>query len=384
MTQPHDVRIARARRGRIRTCLAAALLLGSAACKPGASQPVLDFGPVPADATWDTLTADINQAPYTNLTVVIGDKTGILYSYSKGSADLDRNLVIWSASKWVTSTMLLRLVDEGTLQLSDHPQPTIDWWVAGLKPNRLDLTLEQLLSFTSGMKDPSMLMACEFRPLTPYEDCAKDIYNNGLDFAPGTTYYYGGAHMHIAGLMAMKKLGVASFNDVFLRFKRDTGLFPQSGSAFKTPSTINPMPSGGLNTSAREYAEFLRQHLNRSLLSQTSYAKMYADHTAAPQVTISYSPVRDAYKDAEAVSQDWHYGLGVWLECPQAAWSASCAQNTIYSSAGAQGFYPYIDPAHGYYGVVATDESNPAQTAVKLMQPLRPLIESLVAKAHGG
>lgn len=34
------------------------------------------------------------------------------------------------------------------------------------------------------------------------EQCAKSIYNESMEYYPGTNYYYGGNHMTIAGLMA--------------------------------------------------------------------------------------------------------------------------------------------------------------------------------------
>eukprot|EP00808_Paulinella_micropora_P027681 g59105.t1 len=57
---------------------------------------------------------------------------------------------------------------------------------------------------------------------------------------------------------------------------------------------------------------------------------------------------------------DWHYGLGCWLECESAEWTAAenpiCGpggSEQVISSLGAWGFYPFWAISAGYYGVLA-------------------------------
>lgn len=330
----------------------------------------------------------LDQNEYQDFALIIGDRDGNIWTYEKG-VSVSENMIIWSASKWVTSTIMLDLVDEGKMRLESRPQEFISWWGDFGFPQRREMTLQQLLAFTSGFKDEERFIArCTFRPRIDFLDCAKRIFlnnpwsgsgddNGGVEFRPGTTYSYGGKHMHIAGLIAMEALRVPTWHDVFDRYRKKTGLFPGSESRFKDISEKNPMPSGGLHTTALEYAEFLRRHLKGDIVSASSRAKLYQDHTPEGRVRIEYSPIRDEYHKI-GVSEDWHYGLGLWIECPQSNWSAECGRAPIYSSPGAKGFYPWIDFEKGYFGVLATKKYDAATTSVKLVRPVRSLVEQVV------
>jgi len=54
------------------------------------------------------------------------------------------------------------------------------------------------------------------------------------------------------------------------------------------------------------------------------------------------------------VAAGWRYALGCWRECLGGAYVPSCEGPGVLSSPGAFGFYPWLDAARGYWGVVAT------------------------------
>ena len=50
----------------------------------------------------------------------------------------------------------------------------------------------------------------------------------------------------------------------------------------------------------------------------------------------------------------WHYGLGVWLQCRSAAWDeAACGgENATLVGASGTGFFPWVNRRHGYFGLI--------------------------------
>ena len=52
-----------------------------------------------------------------------------------------------------------------------------------------------------------------------------------------------------------------------------------------------------------------------------------------------------------SLGEDWHYGMGVWLECAQPV--SNCSEAGRYSSAGAFGGSPFIDFQQQVFGILA-------------------------------
>jgi len=103
-------------------------------------------------------------------------------------------------------------------------------------------------------------------------------------------------------------------------------------------SFSQPQPAGGVRTSARDYAVFLRKLLNKQL----KMGSLLGHHPVCtnPQTcpTATYTPI---------ATENWHYSIGHWVEDDPARGDGA------FSSAGAFGFYPWIDASRSYYGVVA-------------------------------
>jgi hypothetical protein len=210
------------------------------------------------------------------------------------------------------------------------------------------MTLAQLLSFTSGLTvEPTCLdLPGTFLgvPIPNYfQTCVTNIANDnaGNGITPGQQYYYASTHLQVAGLMAVKARGVATWQDVFAEFKTQTGLF--TTAAYDLPSSSNPRLAGGMHWTGEEYMAFLKALKNGSLLNSASMSQLLTDHTAS--ATIVYSP------PLAALGEDWHYGFGLWHECQSATFN--CTAGTRVSSPGAYGAYPFWDRSKGYIGIVA-------------------------------
>jgi len=319
---------------------------------------------VPKNDEWDVVTEIFENFDRIRAgTIIVGstDDGGMDYIYNKGDADEDTVHMSASATKLMTSTTVLRLVEEGLLSLNDTPGMYIPWWTTDPEDPRTNITLAQLLSFTSGFH--LGFPTCNVNPLVEFEPCAIELYENpdSLMFPPGTTYYYDNMNMRFAGLMAVYRVGASTWQEVYNEYI----LSPLDINAtYDWPSTSNPDLGGGLSISAAAYYKVLIGLWNRSLLPTTGVLQE-ADQSG-DDVHYEHRPV--------GTSWDFHYGFGGWRECFKEEWDGECAQHISLSSLGANGFYPLID-RKGYYFVLGTTANGILDVTYDLLLEIRPLIE---------
>lgn len=265
---------------------------------------------------------------------------GRQYTFNRGASTLQTSYESASTSKLVTAVIILRLVEQGYLNLSDRPQDRIGTWPIGSSDSLYSMTLAQLLSFTSGLTAEPL---CLNSGIADFETCVTNIANAnaGNGITPGQQFYYASTHLQVAGLMAIKARGFATWQDIFAEFKTQTGLFPTA--AYDLPSSFNPRLAGGMHWTGGEYLAFLKALKAGSLLNAASMSQLLADHTAS--ATIVYSPT------VTGLGEDWHYGFGLWHECQSATFN--CTAGSRVSSPGAYGAYPFWDRGKGYTGIVA-------------------------------
>ena len=286
----------------------------------------------------------------TDFTLMLESADGRTYSVSTGASTSATSYESASTSKLVTAVVILSLVDQGTttLTLDSKPQDLISFWTPMVGTPASKVTLRHLLSFTSGfMTEPDpvspALLGCLDRQIQIFEDCVQQIYNTNKDnnIEPGGQFYYSSTHLQIAGLMAINAGGYPSWTKVFDDFKLRTGLF--SHSTYDLPSATNPRLAGGMHWTGEDYLEFLRTLYKGQLLSDNMRKELWASQRGS--ATVESSPVRDA------LSEDWPYALGNWVECANS--SSNCVPTGRNSGPGAYGAYPFIDVKKGYFGILA-------------------------------
>ncbi|ADM10699.1 hypothetical protein PB2503_13309 [Parvularcula bermudensis HTCC2503] len=312
----------------------------------------------------------IEAAPMRDVAVIIGSPEGRLFSYEKGKARLSAPYRSASAAKLLSALTLYRLVEDGTLSLSDSPQRYLPYWTDAPSDPRSQVTLEQLLSFTSGFNARPGARGCIRRKETTLAACARRFYEEGLSTSPGEAFSYGPAHLQIAAAMAEAATG-KPFRQLFL----DTLIRPQGLSAatdFVSPSGRNPRASGGAVVTGEDYERLLRALLAGDLIEDI-------DRFIAPRTLGAVT----AYSPAAGAAPGWAYALGAWTECDAPAFTRNCAEAVTLSSPGAFGFVPWIDFGHGYYGLILMEKlivgfRPAALAAVELEQSLQPLAEDLV------
>ena len=310
---------------------------GGGTGSPPAPGPVCSTAQLEADM--DTLLA--LTASEVDFSYTLERADGRRYSFSRGVSTLQTSYESASTSKMVTAVMILRLVEQGYLNLTDRPQDHLAAavWPIANTDSLYSIALSDLLSFTSGLTTSPL---CIDFGLANFEACVTNIAasNASNGNTPGQQFFYTNTHLQVAGLMAVKARGAASWQDVFAEFKTQTGLFPTA--TYDLPSASNPRLAGGMHWTGEEYMAFLKALRNGSLLNTTSMNNLLADHTAA--VTIVYSPT------IAGLGEDWHYGFGLWHECQSAAYN--CTAGSRVSSPGAYGAYPFWDRSNDYFGIV--------------------------------
>lgn len=289
----------------------------------------------------ETMTARLSAQPTdADFTYLIERADGRRFEFSRGSSTTDTSYESASTAKWVTATIILTLVDRGYLKLTDRPQDRIAGWPIRPEDPLYSMTLAQLLSFTSGLNDEP---ACLALAGANFETCAKTAasLNSGRGIIPGRQFYYSASHLQVAGLMAIKARGVASWQEIFSEFQARTSLL--AGSRYDIPSATNPQLAGGLRWTGMEYLAFLRAYEKGLILSASLRGQALSDQTI--NATMAFSP---AY---EALGEAWHYGFGLWHECRDSEFT--CAPGARVSSGGSYGAYPFIDRENGYLGILA-------------------------------
>jgi len=348
-------------------------------------------------------------------TLVAGDaRRGALLQYEgSSSVQVENGIPIASATKWLTSTLLLRLVQDKVLDLDDRVSRWLPAWsvgafdgathhtlslhthvrlLAGIATGddrdgqhdmRQLVTLRHLLSMTSGIEQG--VSACDWAMrgsgaapsgLAPLSACVIRIASNSPQLVtsmPGTVLNYEGFNLEIAGAMA-ESATHQSFSMLFSRLVQPRLKAPAVYVAAQ--SHYGPMASG-LIISTGDYAARLLPFILRpagALLSNASLRSMqYNASGAAVNATLSPAPEFAGFR----------YGLGVWLE----------ENGTIASSMGAGGFYPRIHIESGAYVVLvpgaALQRELPYAIAsgslmvrsVQLMKSLWPALLRAIAEA---
>jgi len=323
------------------------LLLALGGCS-GADDPVEDAGTPDAQdcsaleqkisAELDVAAQDPNIVGTPDFTLLLESQDGRAYTHSHGNAGPTVVYESASTSKLVSAVIILDLVDQGVLSLETKAHDLLPFWT------ETTVTLRQLLSFTSGFYDEPF---CLNVGGANFETCVESIYTDNAATAPaaGTVYQYSSSHLQVAGLMAIKAKGVASWTEIFNAWKAKTGLFPTA--TYDLPSATNPRLAGGMHWNATEYLGFLRALSAGQILAPATRTQLFANQRGSATLTNSPAWAK--------VQEDWSYGLGNWLECPTAKTLGGfdCGTGHRNSSPGAYGSYPFLDFDHHYVGVLA-------------------------------
>jgi hypothetical protein len=197
--------------------------------------------------------------------------------------------------------------------------------------------VERFKSDLSMIDFPSMSMQSGYTSLD-YSSCVnsatvQDCFNAGNNSkqdanAVGHFYYDGGHFQHYA-----VELGLGPDDNDALSTEFKSVLGQDFAVGFDSPQM-----AGGMKSTPAAYAAFLRKILSGQLALHDQLGAMKICTLPASCPTAQYSP---------AAPYAWDYSYAHWVE------DDPTSGDGAFSSAGAFGFYPWIDASKTYYGIVA-------------------------------
>lgn len=287
------------------------------------------------DAILNDAAASLNLSGYAFVVVRDGET---LYERSFGNINTDTPVQLASATKWMSGTLIMALVDQGAISLDDTTGQWLGW--SGEKAN---ITIRQLFSHTSGITPEAQ--DCIGTPFSTLQACAAQIEALDLVAAPGAEIHYGGNSMHVAGAICEVATGEA-WIDLFQTFvKTPLGLI-----ATEYGSDLNPRIAGGMRSSVNEYSRLMQMMLDNgqfdgmTVLSPASVDAMLANQ--AGDAAIGSIPTT-------ADGRYTGYGIGNWV------FRVDDDGDVVESSSpGLFGFNPWIDRERNYYAIFAVVDLN--------------------------
>ena len=155
---------------------------GETPAPPPQTQPTvreIDFAPIQTAA--EAYQVD-------DVTILIGDGDGVVYSFERGAIDAETRLIIASASKMAFGLLVWTLIETGELSKDSNPQDYIDFWNDVEPGGRSGITLDQLFGFVSGFNNPPDEPACIGESTETLSSCIQNMHDGGIDTMPGEAF----------------------------------------------------------------------------------------------------------------------------------------------------------------------------------------------------
>jgi CubicO group peptidase (beta-lactamase class C family) len=279
----------------------------------------------------------------------------VIYRKSFGKFDGDTIVPIASASKWISATVVMRLVEKGKLSLEDP----ITKYIPSAPPDKAKITLRQLFSFTGGF--PFQNVCMNNHSTMTLEKCVDIILATPLQIPPGTGFIYSGASMMVGGRMAEVAAG-KDWNTIF-----DEEIAKPVGMPNTHYDAMNPRIPGGVRTNMDDYGRLLTMILNngvangQQILQEKTLIEMRTDQSGG--VPIKQSP-NSIFGSVDPDMPKTRYGIGEWLDRMD-----DKGRGIEVSSTGAFGYTPWIDLKYNMAGVLLVEstyqKSTPVYVALK-------------------
>jgi CubicO group peptidase (beta-lactamase class C family) len=265
-----------------------------------------------------------------------------------GEIGAETLLRLGSATKWLSSAVVLRLAEAELLELDGRLGDTLPLFDLHGKG---DVTLRQGFSMTSGLYETAV--DAETAPFVTLAQSADWIAaNTPIVFEPGTQLAYEGDGMQAVGRVAEVAAGADWRALAEQELASPLGL----GSLDYLLFPVNPGVPGGARASAADYQRFLRMVLLGGLaedgaayLEIGTLREWFTDPTLGlPEYDSPWPPYPYPYGERP------DYGFGSWI----LARDPVTGRVEEVSSPGVFGTLPWVDVRRHLRGVVAHDAPN--------------------------
>lgn len=342
--------------------------------------------------------------------VVVHKDLGLVHSMGYGDYEADRLYLVASSSKMVSVGVLMRLADQGVLDVDAPIGNYLSAWGPNGKP---ELEVAQLVSNSSGLvslTDNPIYgpYLCQYVDSGTLADCAKAIYtaDDAADRKPpDTSFHYGGGPWQLAGGIA-EVVGAKSWADLVKetyvdacdvpslgytnQFSKAAGSgsggvaaalsYPQFFQADKAnlSPTQNPSIEGGLYTTAQDYGKILLMHLRGGecdgarVLSAKAVARMQEDRILekynGSTSSLAGAPVPVDGGAAPLALEG--YGMGWWIDR---------GHEGVFADPGAYGAFPWLDLPRNYAAFLVLESD--AGVGAQLWASVKPILDDVFDSA---
>jgi CubicO group peptidase (beta-lactamase class C family) len=251
-----------------------------------------------ADSKWDVLRSELENWAFTDgFAFEVGVSTDEpLFLYEHGNFTMQTKVQTASTSKWPIATFFTNLVNAGVFpNLDVKPSEYLPYWTTNKTDLRSKVTLRNFLSFTSGFgggapglenngrlglrgldarlaDDPP----CMYNLSSDFAACSKQIYEQvKLEGEPGKVFAYNSYHFQLAGAMAV----AATKKDIQTLLKEYLFEPFQMKETDCMESVSNPILAVCLQTTGRDYSNFLSHLLTYAVIPKNLTEQMEKDYT---------------------------------------------------------------------------------------------------------
>ncbi len=268
-----------------------------------------------------------------NMVTLIYTNGKMVYKKETDEFKANTQAPIASCSKWLTAALVMTYVDEGKLSLDDKVSTYLPIFA---KYGKSYITIRECLSHQTGIKQDqiTLLGLLSRKKFASLEEEVNDFASKKeIDFNPGTGFYYGQTGLNIAARVC-EIVGKRQFEQ--LMQERILRPLNMRATSFFSENAVNP--SGGANSTAQDYMNFLVMILNKGMfngkriLSEKSITEMQTPQNTLAQV-----------KYAPKVAEGFMYGLGEWILETDAN-----GKTIAVSSPGLFGTWPIVNNCRGY------------------------------------
>ena len=270
----------------------------------------------PMEIKIDSIANDfIDQGKIMGLSIAVAQKDEVIYNKSFGFLDTgrtqkvnnDHTFLMASISKLITTTLAMKLVEEGRLSLDASLYDFLPDF-----PNQEQakkIKLRQLLTHTAGLKDyadavDSVYLATRISPT--YDDYYAFFAENELDFEPDTHFNYSNSGFILMAMVIERITGKPFQEEIDRIINKPGGLdlkliaerinTPEMCPYFELVDTIlEPRPhwpwikgDGGLTTTAKDLVTFPYKWANEVIISKQSYDAMVTPHKLIDGISTGY------------------------------------------------------------------------------------------------
>lgn len=256
----------------------------------------------------------------------------VIYQKELGEFTVKTKAPIASCSKWLTAALVMTFVDEGKISLDDKVSTYLPIFETYGKTY---ITIRNCLSHTTGIADSKsvVLKMLERRKFESLEDEVNSFVKKEIDANPGTSFFYGNIGLNIAGRV-LEVVSKKRF-DLLMKQRIFTPL-EMRNSSFTSDNAVNP--SGGAESTAADYMNFLSMILNKGVFNGK---RILSEKAIAEMETVQTKNALKKY--TPKVGEGYEYGLGEWIEE-----TGKDGNSTVVSSPGLFGTWPYVDKCRNY------------------------------------